>query len=143
MTDIRNFRNYIEELSGNNLLKKKIKVLEKRNKKIEIILDEAKEDIKAIKKNMLKPIPKPKGRKPRSMIRMIEDEMAKQPNKTIKVTDLVKKLKRKRVKSKAQNLYSSIAASLANSPKFTKVGPGTYKLAVEKKPAPKKTTKKK
>ena len=92
---------------------------------------------------MAKPLPKPKGRKPRPMIKIIEDEMAKQKDKTMKVTDIVKMLKRKKVKSKAQNFYSSVAASLANSPKFEKAGPGSYQLVSEKKPAKKKTVKKK
>ena len=133
MADVRNFRNYLEELTGNNFLRKKVKLLERKNKKLEKAIGEIKSELKAVKKNMVKPLPKPKGRKPRSMIKMIEDEMAKQPGKTMRVTELVKMLKRKKIKSKAHSLYSSVAASLANSPKFEKAGPGSYKLVGEKK----------
>ena len=87
---------------------------------------------------MAKPIPKPKGRKPRPMIRIIEEEMAKQPDKTMKVTDIVKMLKRKNVKTKAQSLYTSVSASLTNSEKFQKVGIGEFKLATAKKQKAKK-----
>ncbi len=138
MADIREFRNYIEELSGNNFLKRKVKALEKKNKKLESVIAELSNEIKYIKKNMAKPIPKPKGRKPRPMIRIIEEEMAKQPDKTMKVTDIVKMLKRKNVKTKAQSLYTSVSASLTNSEKFQKVGIGEFKLATAKKQKAKK-----
>jgi len=133
MADIRNFRNYLEELSGNDYLRKKVLSLEKKNKKLEKTLSGLISEIKAIKKNMVKPIPKPKGRKPRPMIKIIEDEMSKQPKKTMRVTEIVKLLKRKKIKTKAHSLYSSVAASLANSPKFEKAGAGAYKLVGEKK----------
>jgi hypothetical protein len=129
MADVRNFRNYLEELTGNNYLKKKVKILEKKNKKLENALSDVAAELKSIKKNMAKPLPKPKGRKPRPMIKMIEDEMAKQPNKAMRVTEMVKMLKRKKIKTKAASLYSSVAASLANSAKFEKVAPGEYKIA--------------
>jgi hypothetical protein len=138
MADVRNFRNYLEELTGNNYLKKKVKTLEKKNKKLEKSISEIQAELKSIKKNMAKPLPKPKGRKPRSMIKMIEDEMSKQPGKTMKVTEIVKMLKRKKIKTKAQSLYSSVAASLANSPKFEKTSAGVYKLISEKKSAKKR-----
>ena len=138
MADIREFRNYIEELSGNNFLKRKVKALEKKNKKLESVIAELSNEIKYIKKNMAKPIPKPKGRKPRPMIRIIEEEMAKQPDKTMKITDIVKMLKRKNVKTKAQSLYTSVSASLTNSEKFQKVGIGEFKLATAKKQKAKK-----
>jgi hypothetical protein len=138
MADVRNFRNYLEELNGNNFLKKKVKTLEKKNNKLEKALKEIQSELKSIKKNMVKPLPKPKGRKPRPMIKMIEDEMSKQPGKTMKVTEIVKMLKRKKIKTKAQSLYSSVAASLANSPKFVKTSAGVYKLAGEKKSSKKK-----
>lgn len=138
MADIREFRNYIEELSGNNFLKRKVKALEKKNKKLESVIAELSNEIKYIKKNMAKPIPKPKGRKPRPMIRIIEEEMAKQPDKTMKVTDIVKMLKRKNVKTKAQSLYTSVSASLTNSEKFQKIGIGEFKLATAKKQKAKK-----
>jgi hypothetical protein len=128
MTDVRNFRKYIEELSGNNLLIKKIKALEKKQEKLLADMDEIKAAMSLMKKNTSKPAPKPKGRKPRPMIRMIQDEMAKKPDRTMKVTDMVKMLKKKKIKTKAQNFYSSVAASLANSPKFEKVSPGVYRL---------------
>ncbi|MFA6449624.1 MAG: hypothetical protein WCX65_09155 [bacterium] len=149
MADVRNFRNYLEELTGNNYLKKKVKMMEKKNKKLENAVNEIAAELKSIKKNMAKPLPKPKGRKPRPMIKMIEDEMAKQPNKAMRVTDMVKMLKRKKIKTKATSLYSSVAASLANSAKFEKVAPGEYKIAGEKtksseaKSPKKKTVKKK
>ena len=143
MADIRNFRNYIEELSGNNFLRKKVNTLEKKNQKLERQIKELKNEIKAVKKNMAKPLPKPKGRKPRPMIKIIEDEMSKQRGKKMKVTDIVKMLKRKKVKSKTKNMYSSVAASLANSDKFEKVERGVYKLAGEKKAATKKKVPKK
>jgi hypothetical protein len=141
MSDIRNFRNYLEELSGNDFLKKKVKSLEKKNKKLEKTLSEVLAEIKAIKKNMVKPIPKPKGRKPRPMIKIIEDELAKQPKQTMRVTEIVKMLKRKKIKSKAHSLYSSVAASLANSPKFEKAEAGSYRLVTEKKSPKKKSAK--
>lgn len=133
MADVRNFRKYVEELSGNNFLRKKVKSLERKGEKILAELQAIREELKAVKKNMAKPIPKPKGRKPRPMIKIIEDEMAKRKNKTMRVTELVKILKRKKIKSKAQNLYSSVAASLSNSTKFAKAGPGAFRLVSEKK----------
>jgi hypothetical protein len=141
MADIRSFRNYIEELSGNNFLRKKVKTLERKNKKLGAALSDLLDEVKYIKKNMAKPIPKPKGRKPRPMIRIIEDEMAKRSNKTMKVTEIVKILKRKHLKTKAQSLYSSVSASLANSDKFEKAGPGQFKLVSGKKTG-RKTAKK-
>jgi len=49
-------------------------------------------------------------------------------------------LKQKKVKSKAAKPYSSVAASLSQSKKFEKVGPGEFKLVGEVK-ADVKTTK--
>jgi hypothetical protein len=137
MADARNFRKYVEELSGNNFLRKKVKSLEKNNERLFTELAEIKAELKSVKKNMAKPMPKPKGRKPRPMIKIAEDEMAKRKDRAIKVTELVKILKRKKVKSKAQNMYSSVAASLSNSPKFEKVSPGRFRLAAQQKPAKK------
>jgi len=138
MADARNFRKYLEELSGNNYLKKKVKALEKKNETLEKEMKELKDLLKQIKTNIPKALPKQKGRKPRPMIRIIEDELAKQKDGKMKVTDIVKMLKRKNIKSKTQNLYSSVAASLANSPKFEKIGKGEYRLKSKASAAPAK-----
>ncbi len=132
MPDVRNFRKYLEELSGNNFLRKKVMVLERANKKLEAEVKEIKAEIKLLKKHKVSAIPKKKGRKPRTMIQVIEAEMAKKKNKTMKVTDIVKMLKLKKVKTKAVNPYSSVAAALSQNKKFEKVGVGEFKLVGEK-----------
>jgi len=141
MADIRSFRTYIEELSGNNLLKKKIASLERSEKKLRKQVDELKEEVKTLKKHKTGPLPKKKGRKPRTMIKVIEDEMAKKPNKTMKVVDIISMLKKKKVKSKAGNVYSSVASSLTHNPKFEKIGPGEFKLVGEPSGTKKKAKK--
>ena len=115
MADVRNFRKYIEELSGNNMLLGKMKTLERRNEKLSAELAEIKAELKLIKKTMAKPVPKPKGRKPRPIIRIIEDELKKKNGQSMKVTEIVKILKKKKIKTKARSLYTSVAASMANS----------------------------
>jgi hypothetical protein len=128
MPDIRNFRLYLEELSGNNLLKKKIASLERANNKLEKRMSELSAEVKLLKKHKVAVLPKKKGRKPRPMIQVIEDEMAKKKDKTMKVVDIVAMLKKKKVKTKARSIYSSVAAALIQNPKFEKVAPGVFKL---------------
>ncbi|MFC1474532.1 hypothetical protein ACFLQK_00670 [bacterium] len=142
MADIRNFRKYIEEVSGNNLLKKKIAALERKQAKLEKQIAEMKDDVKLVKKAKADVLPKKKGRKPRPMIKVIEDEMAKAPGKKMYVKDIVRMLKKKNVKSKATNVYSSVASSLTHNPKFEKIGPGQFKLVGAAKPKPRKKKKK-
>lgn len=132
MADIRNFRLYIEELSGNNLLKKKINSLERSNKKLEKELAAIKNELKEFKKSGTVSLPKKRGRKPRTMLQIIETEMSKKKNRQMKVTDIVKTLEKKNYKSKAQNVYASVAASMNNSNKFQKVAPGVYQLVEAK-----------
>ena len=141
MADVRNFRNYIEELSGNNLLKKKMAALERANTKLERELKALKDEIKELKKNGAVAAPKKRGRKPRTMLQIIEAEMGKAKDNRMKVTDLVKALKKSKFESKAQNMYASVAASMNNSDKFQKVAPGEYQLVAEAS-APKAATKK-
>jgi hypothetical protein len=136
MPDIRNFRKYLEELSGNNFLRKKVVSLERANNKIEAELRDLKGEIKLLKKHKFAAAPKKKGRKPRRMIQVIEDEMSKKKDKTMKVTAIVDVLKKKKVKTKAKNLYFSVASALRQSNKFVKVGPGEFKL-MDEKAAPK------
>lgn len=149
MADVRNFRKYLEELSGNNLLLKKVAALEKRNATLEKHIQELKEDMKLLKKHGLSDaLPKKKGRKPRPMIRVIEDEMLKSPGHEMAVKDIVKLIKKKSIHSKATNVYSSVASSLTQSPKFEKVGPGVFRLTdappkEKKKPGRKPGKKKK
>jgi hypothetical protein len=140
MPDIRNFRKYLEELSGNNILRKKIASLERANGIMEKKLDELKDDIKLLKKSKAISIPKKKGRKPKPIIKVIELEMAKKKDQSMKVTEIIKMLKTKKVKTKAHSLYSSVAAALSKNPKFEKVGPGEFKLSGAKK-ASKKSAK--
>jgi len=142
MADVRNFRKYVQELSGNNLLIKKMAALEKKQKKLEKKIDAMKEDIGLIKKAKAEVLPKKKGRKPRPMIKVIEDEMAAAPGKTMMVRDIVKMLKRKNVKSNAANMYSSVASSLTHNPKFEKAGVGKFRLVGGSAPKAKKTRKK-
>ena len=134
MADVRLFKGYIEELSGNNLLKKQIAVLEKANARLESELKELKEEVKLFKKEKgsqaLPKTGKKRGRKSRTMLQIIEDEMAKTKDKQMKVTDIVKVLKNK-FESKAKNMYASVAASMNNSNKFVKAAPGVYKLVAE------------
>lgn len=143
MADIRSFRKYIEDLSGNDYLKKKVAALEKKNSRLERDIRELREDVKLLKKYKDSPLPRKKGRKPRPMIQVIEDEMSRAEDQTMKVTDIIAMLKKKNVKSKAQNMYSSVAASLTHSDKFEKVAPGEFKLVGGSKPAKKKKTSKK
>jgi tetratricopeptide (TPR) repeat protein len=139
MTDIRNFGKYLEELSGNNILQKKIMTLEKANKKLESQIESLKEEIRELKK--LKPAapPKKRGRKARTIIQVIEDEMGKKKDKTMKVNDILAMLEAKNVKMKAAKPYNSIAAALSQNKKFEKAGPGAFKLsgAVENSTEPK------
>lgn len=149
MSDIRNFRAYLEELSGNNFLRKKVATLERANSKLEKDIQEIKAELKLFKKHKVVKVPKKKGRKARPIIQIIEDEMAKAKDKTMKVTDIVNMLRKKKVKSKARSLYSSVAAALIQNPKFEKVSPGVFKLvgakaeAGEAKPKVKKAARKK
>ena len=144
MADIRHFRGYIEELSGNNLLKKQIAALEKANTKLEREIKALTAEVKQIKKQKAAPVvAKRKGRKPRTMLQIIEAELGKAKNNQMKVTDIVKVLKQKKFQSKAKNFYASVAASLNNSPKFEKVSPGVYELVAEAAPAKKKAAPKK
>lgn len=148
MADARNFKKYIQELSGNSLLIKKMKALEKRNATLERKISDLSEEVKLLKKaGAMSAVPKKKGRKPRPMIRIVEDEMAKRPGGEMSVKDILKMLKQKKVSVKTANLYSSVASSLTQNPKFEKVAPGVFRLKSEspapKKKAAKKTAKKK
>jgi hypothetical protein len=118
--------------------------LEKANAGLESELKEIKEQLRTLKQIK---VPKQKaaaakkrGRKPRTMLQIIEAEMQKKSDKTMKVTEIVKMLKQKNYQSKAKNVYMSVSASLNNNGRFEKNGRGAYKLAGETAPAPTKKT---
>jgi hypothetical protein len=135
MADVRKFKSYIEELSGNNLLKKQMAALEKANTRLERELKAIKNELNLIKKQKVTPAAaaktgKKRGRKPRTMLQIIEAEMAKSKDNQMKVTDIVTILKKK-FDSKAKNMYASVSASMNNSDKFEKAARGVYKLVAQ------------
>lgn len=132
MPETANLKSLIAEASGNKELAKQIKKLEKEQKRLEIKFSALKASYKQTLKRY-SAVPKKKGRKPRPMIQVIEAEMSKKKNKTMKVTEIVKMLKQKKVKMKAAKPYSSVAAALSQNKKFEKAGVGEFRLVGEKK----------
>ncbi|MFA6451790.1 MAG: hypothetical protein WCX65_20125 [bacterium] len=133
MSDIRNFRKYLEELTGNDILRRKVKALERSSQKLEAELKEIQADIKLMKNDKTAVVAEKRGRKSRTMLQIIEAEMTGKKIKTMKVKDMVKLLKRKNFESKAKNPYYSVAAALRFSKKFERAGVGEFKLVGEKK----------